>query len=413
MRKIVSMTKLKNEADIVEIFTRYHMNIFDQMVFIDNGSTDYTLDILFKLKEEGLNVIIYNEGFSDFEEFGFANKYLYKINTELTPDIIVPIDTDEFLFSEHGNPREILESINLSQIYYIKWRTYICTENTSGGLAVDYEYYRDESIETFEKVILPSNILNSNILLESGYHKIDKLGGNIIEEHIDYLKFAHYPVRSKEQIKMQIVINSINSLSKLNKVSTEATHWSYMYKIVNKGDFNVSDLSKYYAVNENDTNIVIKKGKINTEFNSYDLKYKHLSKVDILNTIIKNFEISSLRIRLMKENRKEDYKKENILIYGTGSYCLRRIKQMNNDNFNIVAFIDSDETKKYGFFETKTIITPDLIRFLKFKKIIIASSYYNEILQELTHVYHIKPEKIEKISYILFDKSNDSYDEFS
>ncbi|RBQ23405.1 hypothetical protein ALNOE001_09860 [Candidatus Methanobinarius endosymbioticus] len=49
--KIVSITMVKNESDMIESFVRYGLNIFDEMIFLDNGSSDNTLDMLNLMKK--------------------------------------------------------------------------------------------------------------------------------------------------------------------------------------------------------------------------------------------------------------------------------------------------------------------------------------------------------------------------
>ena len=41
-KNLIMITKVKNEADIIEYFLRYHSNIFDRIIVIDNGSLDGT-----------------------------------------------------------------------------------------------------------------------------------------------------------------------------------------------------------------------------------------------------------------------------------------------------------------------------------------------------------------------------------
>ena len=46
MKKIFSISMVKNEMDIIESFVRYNANILDGMIILDNKSTDDTVKIL-------------------------------------------------------------------------------------------------------------------------------------------------------------------------------------------------------------------------------------------------------------------------------------------------------------------------------------------------------------------------------
>ena len=54
MNRIVSITMVKNEADIVESFVRHTLSFSDAMLVMDHRSTDATGRILAALKAEGL-----------------------------------------------------------------------------------------------------------------------------------------------------------------------------------------------------------------------------------------------------------------------------------------------------------------------------------------------------------------------
>lgn len=102
--KIVSFTMVNNEAEIIESFVRYNYNFVDQMVIIDNGCTDNTIEIINRLKrEEDYKIDVYDESLEVYDQFRLDNKYLKKILAEYNADIILPLDADEFISGE-DNP---------------------------------------------------------------------------------------------------------------------------------------------------------------------------------------------------------------------------------------------------------------------------------------------------------------------
>ncbi len=52
--KIISFTMVNNESEIIESFIRYNYNFIDEMVIIDNGCTDNTMQIIFNLIKEDI-----------------------------------------------------------------------------------------------------------------------------------------------------------------------------------------------------------------------------------------------------------------------------------------------------------------------------------------------------------------------
>lgn len=70
MGKIISISMVKNEADVIESFVRHTMSFVDMMLVADHSSTDKTPEILRRLREEGLPLFvrrIYAAGYVQFE----------------------------------------------------------------------------------------------------------------------------------------------------------------------------------------------------------------------------------------------------------------------------------------------------------------------------------------------------------
>ena len=56
--RLVAVTRIRNEDDIVEAFARHHAALVDHHVFLDNGSADGTLAILAALHRDGLPLTV-------------------------------------------------------------------------------------------------------------------------------------------------------------------------------------------------------------------------------------------------------------------------------------------------------------------------------------------------------------------
>ena len=52
---------VKNEVDIIESFIRYNSKIVDEMIILDNGSTDDTVNVINNLINEGLSIALIHD----------------------------------------------------------------------------------------------------------------------------------------------------------------------------------------------------------------------------------------------------------------------------------------------------------------------------------------------------------------
>ena len=145
---ITGFVLVKNEEDIIESFIRYNMSILDLLIIIDNGSVDDTLEIINNLLKEGLNIVLERNSTLEFNQIKISNYYLRKIasgNYGKT-DLIIPLDADEFIVSEHENdsPRTILEGLKDDCLYLYKWRNYIpsSTQETNSFVPDEFKICR-------------------------------------------------------------------------------------------------------------------------------------------------------------------------------------------------------------------------------------------------------------------------------
>lgn len=98
MRKIIGISMVKNEVDVIETFVRHNLTFLDELHIIDHYSNDNTRKILTLLQQEGLPVYLYQvDEFSYQQETIMTTLLHHCLNQD--PDIAycLPIDADEFI----------------------------------------------------------------------------------------------------------------------------------------------------------------------------------------------------------------------------------------------------------------------------------------------------------------------------
>lgn len=242
--KVVSFTMVNNEGELIESFVRYNYNFLDKMIIIDNGSTDNTVTIVNNLKKEGYNIELYDESLETYNQFSLDNKYLKKIINEDSADIVIPLDADEFLGGA-DDPRKLLESLSLNQIYYVHWKWYVLTGEEDESEAfipkrLEHrfkEYARNYSDNSFvTKVILPVKYFKENKLtLTMGHH--DVFGNsNIRKKELDELFIAHYRAIGERQIISKTRNYVIRDIATMTNNNETAQRTNQLNQIENGSD---------------------------------------------------------------------------------------------------------------------------------------------------------------------------------
>ena len=207
--KIVAFTMVNNESEIIESFIRYTANFVDSIVIIDNGCTDNTIEIVNRIKLEGkYDIHVFDESLEAYNQFRLDNKYLNYIIKNMQPDLILPLDADEFLTAD-TNPREILESLPLDRIYYINWRWYVLTgkeDFTESFIPKRITYCLEDAAWNYvtkqpvTKVIIPAKYYRDmGLTMAMGHHHVYGNDQARIEHRTD-LELGHYRICSADQL---------------------------------------------------------------------------------------------------------------------------------------------------------------------------------------------------------------------
>lgn len=299
-KKIVSIGMVKNEVDIIESHVRYNLNIVDEMLILDNGSTDNTLNILYELQKEGLSLHIIEDNSRRYEQATKMNQLLKKAVEEFNADVIVPIDADEFIISSKGGtPRGILENIDPNSYYLAKWKTYVPEfnkDNDEKFIPSKITLCRDDVFEEFYKAIFPKElVLEYNVELSFGNHELyyDSKYKDVIKSVVNPdLRIAHYPIRSKEQTISKIAVGWIYSLYRTGRIEGQSFHWRVIFDKLKENeisDEDITNFAKQFAL-INEKNVTVHDDPMDVTFcNDIKIRYSNY-KVNPISNILNSFE---------------------------------------------------------------------------------------------------------------------------
>lgn len=387
--KIVSFTMVNNESEIIESFIRYNYNFLDEMYIIDNGCTDNTIKILHNLKNDGYKIVIYDESLETYDQFRLDNKYLNKIIEESNPDLIIPLDADEFIISDHKDPRREMEKLSLDKIYYVNWQWYVMTEKDDPKetfIPRRLKYCLKRTVWNYSdgtpvtKVILPARYFKEKKLTMSmGHHTV--YGDNSIAiEEINNIKLAHYRAISEEQLVYKTCCYTMRDIATMGNNIETAQRTNQLAKIESGISMHDAAIEASYAgypkeITENQIDLSF------CEPGSLTIKYSELSSESIAERIMRTGQEMAIRSYNLERKIKEYMWLEPIVLWLDG---IRKtdvfLPDPSNEStflvakYNVRAYLTMQEEIKFLKCNYRLLVNPEQVKFIPHQFIVVPST---------------------------------------
>lgn len=387
--KIVSFTMVNNESEIIESFIRYNYNFLDEMYIIDNGCTDNTIKILHNLINDGYKIVIYDESLEAYDQFRLDNKYLNKIIKESDPDLIIPLDADEFIISDHKDPRKEMEKLSLDKIYYVNWQWYVMTEKDDVKetfIPRRLKYCLKRTVWNYSdgtpvtKVILPARYFKEKKLTMSmGHHTVygDK---SIAIEEINNIKLAHYRAISEEQLVYKTCCYTMRDIATMGNNIETAQRTNQLAKIESGISMHDAAIEASYAGYPKE----VKENQIDLSFcepDSLTIKYSDLSSESIAERIMRTGQEMAIRSYNLERKLKEYMWLEPIVLWLDG---VRKtdvfLPDPSNEStflvakYNVRAYLTMQEEIKFLKCNYRLLVNPEQVKFIPHQFIVVPST---------------------------------------
>ena len=367
------------------------------MVIIGNGCTDSTIKIIRKLIGEGFKITIYDESLEAYNQYRLDNKYLTKIANEKNPDIILPLDADEFL-TGNTNPREVLEGLSLDRIYYITWRWYVMTKEDNileTFIPKKMQYclskpawnYSDGTVVT--KTIIPVKYYRDmGLTLSMGHHTV--FGNDKVKiTQLDNLQLAHYRAISEEQLIYKTCCYTIRDIATMENNFETAQRTNQMAIIENGTDmWDAAEESSYGGYPRD-----IEKKPLELSFckkNDLKIKYSELARESINNRILYTGREMAVRAYNSERSKKEKKFIKPIILWLDGirgDECIfpnpSNKLTVLTEMYNVRGLLTTTEEIKFLKANYRLIVTPDFVKFLPHEYIVISDNSFENIKKKL------------------------------
>ncbi len=236
--KLVIVSTIRNESDILETFVRYHLQFVDRMIIINHRSADSSASILESLKKEGLPVELTEERILELQQGVFLTRAMKKAAEDYGADWVLPLDADEFIApAGEGRVREIFEKLPQDRIVKVPWRTYVplpSDESQEPNILKRIRHCRRTENQSLRKIMIPRTMTEKkNGMIDNGNHGFVRKTLRKRKEfpyvNTDHLVLAHFPVRSAQQIMTKAFVGWLACLAKPNRLPDENFHLKVLF----------------------------------------------------------------------------------------------------------------------------------------------------------------------------------------
>jgi glycosyltransferase involved in cell wall biosynthesis len=236
--RLVSITCVKNEYDIIESCIRHTAAFVDRLVVLDNGSTDGTLEILRKLEASGIPIEIVDDPAPGHYHFARATRLMREFAVKkYNADWILPVDADEFVsIPDASDFRNSLSKQN--RPINLKWQTYIPDPGDDPGEknpVLRIRHRLAEEAQTWFKVIVPGELARKEkASLTQGNHAVQLDGKNQDAGVLDGVSLAHFPVRSPGQYAAKVALMYLQTRATAGRDERWQWHYNRPFEILKK-----------------------------------------------------------------------------------------------------------------------------------------------------------------------------------
>lgn len=217
--RLVAVSIVKNEADIIEAFVRHTRAWVDHHLVFDHDSTDGTREILGALQREGLRLTLYTDAALGNLQQARSNFLTRLAAQSFAADWVLPLDADEILTGPgRAALEQILTTTEPDQPVSLPLLNYFPTKEDDELVANPVLRLRhcESTPPRTKKIMVPQSLaMDGGISAGKGSHALYR-GTEVLPDQPlpgEY-HLAHLAMRSPQHQVMRVVLAELQKLSR-------------------------------------------------------------------------------------------------------------------------------------------------------------------------------------------------------
>ena len=207
--KLVCISRVKNEADIIEAFVRHHSAYFDKIIIVDDASSDGTYEVLRALREEDLPLVVLRQRTVGYEQSRHMTRLMQMAVDQFGADWVAPLDADEFIEPREGTSLAEWLGRREPTPFLLRWSNFVWRPEIDASSELNPVVrlrLRLPPRDDHNKVIIPARLIEDGISLSQGNHHLERNGRSLPAQQVHDVQLCHFPIRSVSQFASKVVI---------------------------------------------------------------------------------------------------------------------------------------------------------------------------------------------------------------
>lgn len=211
--KLIAVSRVKNERDIIEPFVRHHSKVFNQLIVVDDGSSDGTYEILETLRAEGLPLVLIRDPAVGYEQGRYMTRLLHIAVRRHAADWVMPLDADEFVEAKAGQSLAQILAAQKPRVLKLAWHGFVWRPADDASSEVNpvvrLRHRMPPSPHALCKVLVPASLVTDGVHLAQGNHELFRDDRPVSGQPLDSVRLCHFPIRSVEQYAGKIAVGCL------------------------------------------------------------------------------------------------------------------------------------------------------------------------------------------------------------
>lgn len=238
--RVIAISHVGSEEDIIEAFVRHTAKFCDEMLILNHGATDATVEILQKLKAEGYALQLLHDSTLGHVEIDHADRLLKMAACDRKADWVVGLDADEFIGGALDNSFLPHPTDDETPCLKVRLRSYYPRPDDKAELLNPIERIRhrlENELEVF-KVFVPGWLARQEgAHYTGGKHALTLDGNEAPWRSIPDVWLGHFSLRTAGQYAIKLASRQLQKFRHVTGRGSEVGFYDIPYRTLREEGF--------------------------------------------------------------------------------------------------------------------------------------------------------------------------------